>query len=68
MIAIAGREVAARPEQRLARFGNYTIGASAVAFATLLTAILALTTAIRPTPGTIRATRSRSPASCSAAC
>jgi putative ABC transport system permease protein len=50
MIAIAGREVAARPEQRLARFGNYTIGASAVAFATLLTAILALTTAIRPNP------------------
>jgi putative ABC transport system permease protein len=50
MITIAGREVAARPEQRLTRFGNYTIGASAVAFATLLTAILALTTAIRPTP------------------
>jgi putative ABC transport system permease protein len=50
MVAIAGREVAARPEQRLGRFGNYTVGASAVAFATFLTAILALTTAIRPQP------------------
>jgi putative ABC transport system permease protein len=50
MVAIAGREVAARPEQRLGRFGNYAIGASAVAFATFLTAILALTTAIRPQP------------------
>jgi putative ABC transport system permease protein len=50
MVAIAGREVAARPEQRLGRFGNYAVGASAVAFATFLTAILALTTAIRPRP------------------
>ncbi|MBO0712487.1 MAG: iron export ABC transporter permease subunit FetB [Acetobacteraceae bacterium] len=50
MIAIAGREVASRPEQRLSRLGNFTIGASAVALATLLTAILALTTAIRPKP------------------
>jgi putative ABC transport system permease protein len=50
MIAIAGREVAVRPEQRLGRFGNYAIGAGAVAISTLLTAILALTTAIRPHP------------------
>jgi putative ABC transport system permease protein len=50
MVAIAGREVAARPEQRLGRFGNYAVGASAVAIATFLTAILALTTAIRPRP------------------
>jgi putative ABC transport system permease protein len=50
MVAIASREVAARPEQRLDRFGNYAVGASAVAFATFLTAILALTTAIRPRP------------------
>jgi putative ABC transport system permease protein len=50
MVAIAGREVAARPEQRLERLGNYTVGASAVAFATFLTATLALTTAIRPQP------------------
>ena len=50
MVLIASREVAARPEQRLTRFGNLAVGASAVAFATFLTAILALTTAIRPTP------------------
>jgi putative ABC transport system permease protein len=50
MVAIAGREVAARPEQRLGRFGNYTVGATVVALATFLTAILALTTAIRPQP------------------
>src|SRR5262249_50757550 len=48
MVAIASREVAARPEQRLGQFGNYAAGASAVAIATFLTAILALTTAIRP--------------------
>jgi putative ABC transport system permease protein len=50
MVAIAGREVAARPEQRLGRIGNYAIGASAVALATFLAAVLALTTAIRPQP------------------
>ena len=50
MVAVASSEVAARPEQRLGRFGNYAVGASAVAFATFLTAILALTTAIRPQP------------------
>lgn len=50
MAAICGREVAARPEQRLRHFGNYAVGASAVAMATLVTAMLALTTAIRPHP------------------
>jgi putative ABC transport system permease protein len=50
MVAIAGREVAVRPEQRLGRIGNYAVGAGAVALATFLTAILALTTAIRPQP------------------
>jgi putative ABC transport system permease protein len=50
MIAISGREVAARPEQRLGRFGNYTIGMTAVSVATALTSVLALTTAIRPSP------------------
>ncbi len=50
MVAIAGNEVASRPEQRLGRFGNYMIGAGAVSLATYLTAVLALTTAIRPTP------------------
>jgi putative ABC transport system permease protein len=50
MVAIAAREVAVRPEQRLSRLGNLAVGASAVALATLLTALLALTTAIRPQP------------------
>jgi len=50
MVAIAGREVAARPEQKLGRFGNYAVGGGAVLVATFLTAILALTTAIRPSP------------------
>jgi putative ABC transport system permease protein len=50
MVAIAGREVAARPERRLVRWGNEAIGASAVAFATGITSVLALTSAIRPKP------------------
>jgi putative ABC transport system permease protein len=49
-VAIAAREVAVRPEQRLVRMGNYRIAGIAVAFATGLTAILTLTTAIRPHP------------------
>jgi putative ABC transport system permease protein len=50
MILIAGNEVASRPEQKLGTIGNYLVGASAVSLATFLTAILALTTAIRPSP------------------
>jgi putative ABC transport system permease protein len=50
MVAIAGREVAVRPTQRLVRFGNYAVGGVAVAMATFITSILALTTALRPTP------------------
>lgn len=50
MVAIGGREVAVRPEQRLIRLGNYTVGLAAVAFATGLTSVLALTTALRPDP------------------
>ena len=50
MTAVAGREVAARPEQRLARWGNLRAGAAAVAFATGVTSVLALTTALRPDP------------------
>ena len=50
MVAIAAREVAVRPEQRLVRLGNYAVGAAAVAFATGVTSILALTTALRPQP------------------
>ncbi len=50
MVGVAAREVAVRPEQRLVRFGNYAVGASAVALATFLTSVLALTTALRPQP------------------
>ena len=50
MVAIAAREVAVRPEQRLVQMGNYTIAGISVALATAITAILALTTAIRPHP------------------
>jgi putative ABC transport system permease protein len=50
MTAIATREVAARPAYRIGRGGNLMVGGAAVASATALTAILALTTAIRPTP------------------
>ena len=50
MMAVAGREVAAWPEQRLARWGNLRAGAAAVAFATGVTSVLALTTALRPDP------------------
>lgn len=50
MTLVATREVAARPERRLTGAGNYLIGATGVALATTVTAVLALTTAIRPEP------------------
>lgn len=50
MVATAAREVAVRPEWRLVRGGNYAIGAATVAASTAVTALLALTTAIRPQP------------------
>ncbi len=50
MVAIAAREVAVRPEQRLSNFGNYQIAGVAVGLTTAITALLALTTAIRPQP------------------
>ncbi|MGC8532874.1 MAG: ABC transporter permease [Acidiphilium sp.] len=50
MVAIAGREVAARPEKKLARYGNQIAGLSAVALATFVTATFALATALRPHP------------------
>ncbi len=50
MVAIAGREVAARPEQKLVRYGNQIAGLSAVALATFVTASFALATALRPHP------------------
>ena len=50
MMLVAAREVAARPERKLKGFGNLAIGASGVVLATAATAVLALTTAIRPQP------------------
>jgi putative ABC transport system permease protein len=50
MVAIAAREVAVRPEQRLISLGNYEIAIVAVGLTTAITAMLALTTAIRPHP------------------
>ena len=44
------REVAARPERRFKDQSNFAIGFVSVGFATFVTAILALTTAIRPQP------------------
>lgn len=46
----AAREVAVRPERRLAGAGNAWISLTGVVLATSLTALLALTTAIRPDP------------------
>ena len=50
MAVVATREIAARPKARLAGFGNYAIAGAAVSVSTGLTAILALTTVIRPQP------------------
>ncbi len=50
MVMVAGREVATRPERHFKGYANYAIGAGSVALATTLTAVLALTTAIRPHP------------------
>src|SRR5947208_15803615 len=50
MVLVAAREVAARPERRFKGQSNLVIGFVSVGFATFVTAILALTTAIRPQP------------------
>lgn len=50
MITAAAREVAARPKQRLVGRGNYRIAGVVVALSSLATVVLALMTAIRPTP------------------
>jgi putative ABC transport system permease protein len=50
MVLVAAREVAARPERRFKGSSGLAIGAAGVGFATFITAILALTTAIRPQP------------------
>lgn len=50
MMAATVREVAFRPRQRLRRHGNLRIAAVVVAAASTSTVLLALLTAIRPTP------------------
>lgn len=50
MVLVAANEVAARPERRFKGTVNLVIGASGVGLATLVTAVFALTTAIRPQP------------------
>src|SRR5258708_18774662 len=50
LVLVAAREVVVRPERRFKGGENLIIGASSVGFATLLTVVLALTTAIRPQP------------------
>ncbi len=50
MALVAAREIAARPRARLRRYGNQSLGAVTVLSVTALTAVLALTTAIRPDP------------------
>jgi UDP-glucose/iron transport system permease protein len=50
MVLIAAREVAARPERKMVGNANFVIGSLSVGTATFITAILALTTAIRPQP------------------
>ena len=50
MILAAAREVAVRPSHRLARGGNFRIGAAAAGISSVATVVLALMTAIRPQP------------------
>jgi putative ABC transport system permease protein len=50
MVLVAARETAARPERRLTGHASLAIGAASVAFATAVTALFALTTALRPQP------------------
>ncbi|MDR3508010.1 MAG: iron export ABC transporter permease subunit FetB [Caulobacteraceae bacterium] len=50
MVLIAAREASARPERHLKRAGGFWIGLSAISLSTVLTALFALTTALRPKP------------------
>lgn len=50
MVLIAAREAAARPERRLRQAGGFWIGLGSITAATVLTALFALTTALRPQP------------------
>ena len=48
MVVIAAREAAARPERKLKHAAGFWIGLASIASATVLTALFALTTALRP--------------------
>ncbi|OIQ90900.1 putative iron export permease protein FetB [mine drainage metagenome] len=50
MVAFAGREVAARQDRRLTGWWSYGLGTSSMLLAAALVTVLALTTALRPTP------------------
>jgi len=50
MVLIAAREAAARPERKLKHAAGFWIGLASIASATVLTALFALTTALRPHP------------------
>ncbi|MBD9380117.1 iron export ABC transporter permease subunit FetB [Achromobacter sp. ACM02] len=50
MMALAAREVAARPKARLTQRGNGWVGAMAVAGTTVITVLFILNTALRPDP------------------
>ncbi|MGE8633757.1 MAG: ABC transporter permease [Achromobacter piechaudii] len=50
MMALAAREVAARPKARLTSHGNGWVGTLAVVATTLVTALFVLNTALRPEP------------------
>jgi putative ABC transport system permease protein len=50
MVLIAAREAAARPEKHLKHAGGFWIGLGSISSATVLTALFALTTALRPHP------------------
>ncbi|HEY2658481.1 MAG TPA: iron export ABC transporter permease subunit FetB [Caulobacteraceae bacterium] len=50
MVLIAAREAAARPEKHLKHAGGFWIGLGSISAATVLTALFALTTALRPHP------------------
>lgn len=50
MVLVAARETAARPERKFKGHTGLAIGAASVASATLITALFALTTALKPHP------------------
>jgi putative ABC transport system permease protein len=50
MVLVAAREVSARPDNRFTGGFNLVVGIGGVGFATFITVILALTTAIQPRP------------------